>query len=200
METALTPLPCNVAELCEQLATCIAWCGGRLSSVDETDDLSTSFRSQELTSVASDLFPTSCHTEYSKLFLDAFRKFQSARKQLVELSIQPESLSNIEPRSIIAFDWRYSLFDGAATPESLGYFDDDYMPPWDTWLIPTSQSGHSADGCYLLAWVPPILAPYVERGIIVDPAESLSWCTATRDGKLELIGWGQPWPSNVARQ
>ena len=145
-----------------------------------------------------DLFPNSCHTEYSKSFLNAFRDFQSARKELVELPVKPGSL--IEPRSIIAFDWRYSLFDGAATPESLGYFDDDYMPPWDTWLIPTNQSGHSADDCYLLAWVPPVLAPYVERGVIVDPAESLSWCATTREGKLELIGWGQPWPSNVTRQ
>jgi hypothetical protein len=56
---------------------------------------------------------------------------------------------------------------GAAEYLSLGYFDVDNVPPWDTWILML--------GKYLLSWVPPRLARLVQEGLDENPEPCILW-------------------------
>ncbi len=59
------------------------------------------------------------------------------------------------------------LSDGAAEAQSLGFFDVDDVPPWDTCIALVDR--------YVLAWVPPLLLGFARRGIEVNPEECIKW-------------------------
>ena len=60
-----------------------------------------------------------------------------------------------------------TLADGAADLSSNGFFDVNYVPPWDIWV------GYS-DGI-LVSWVPPVLVDAADFGIGVNPEECIRW-------------------------
>lgn len=60
-----------------------------------------------------------------------------------------------------------NLCDGAAQVQSLGFFDVDNVPPWDTWV--------AMEGKYLLAWVPPQMLKFASAGVEVNPEECIKW-------------------------
>jgi len=91
--------------------------------------------------------------------------------------------------SLLAFRWRSSLFDGAATPLTSGFLNDDYMPPWDTWLHTLCIPDLDDDPCCLISWVPSFLTAEVDSAMFVDPARSLSWCVVSSTGALTLRRW-----------
>jgi hypothetical protein len=60
-----------------------------------------------------------------------------------------------------------NLSDGAAEYVSLGFFDVDNVPPWDTWV--------SMFGKYLISWVPPQLIRLAQEGLDVNPEQCILW-------------------------
>jgi len=67
----------------------------------------------------------------------------------------------------VAYAPEDNLSDGAAEVLSLGLFDVDNVPPWDTWIALVDR--------YVLAWVPPLLFGFARRGIEVNPEECIKW-------------------------
>lgn len=72
-----------------------------------------------------------------------------------------------------------SMSDGAASGVSAGYFDDNNMPPWDTWIMPlpllSGVSSSTWEEPGLLCWVPSWAREAVEAGIYVNPEQCLQW-------------------------
>lgn len=60
-----------------------------------------------------------------------------------------------------------NLADGAAEYASVGFFDADNTPPWDTWV--------AFSGGMLLSWVPAELIELVNKGIDVNPEGCIAW-------------------------
>lgn len=60
-----------------------------------------------------------------------------------------------------------NLADGAAEYVSLGFFDVDNVPPWDTWIVML--------GKHLVCWVPPQLIPLAQEGLDVNPEQCILW-------------------------
>jgi hypothetical protein len=60
-----------------------------------------------------------------------------------------------------------NLADGAAEYVSLGFFDVDNVPPWDTWV--------AMYGKYLISWVPARLVRLVQEGLDVNPEQCILW-------------------------
>jgi hypothetical protein len=60
-----------------------------------------------------------------------------------------------------------NLCDGAAEVASLGFFDVDNVPPWDTWVAFSNGT--------LLSWVPPSLVTLAQSGIEVNPECCILW-------------------------
>jgi hypothetical protein len=94
-------------------------------------------------------------------------------------------------RSMLVVDYSVNLFDGAATPVTHGFLNDEYFPPWDAWLSFVEYQQPESRAC-LLTWVPAWASLLVEKAIEVDPAACLSW--ARWDGDTLIIhGWGKQW-------
>ena len=60
-----------------------------------------------------------------------------------------------------------NLADGAAEYASVGFFDTDNTPPWDTWVAFSSGM--------LVSWVPGELLELVTRGIDANPEGCIAW-------------------------
>jgi hypothetical protein len=60
-----------------------------------------------------------------------------------------------------------NLACGAAEYVSLGFFDVDNVPPWDTWI--------AMSGKYLISWVPAQLFRLVQEGLDVNPEQCILW-------------------------
>ncbi|MEZ6101720.1 MAG: hypothetical protein R3E01_22530 [Pirellulaceae bacterium] len=183
----------NIAAVARQLCICFAWCGNRVTSVGKNDDIAITFRSRELATAAQRVFPESCFTNFSQQVVDRFREFTDERESLITAPLSVINAEFHRPRSLLMFKWQCSLFDGAATIASLGFLNDDYMPPWDTWLQIVETTSEEPESCVLISWVPEPIGPYVNAGIIADPAESMSWCSLSSAGRIVPHGWGQPW-------
>jgi hypothetical protein len=67
--------------------------------------------------------------------------------------------------------------DGGAALATGGYFDDDNVPPWDTWVGMFREDPESdlQTEEYLIAWVPPVFLDTVARGIEANPERCLQW-------------------------
>jgi hypothetical protein len=96
------------------------------------------------------------------------------------------------PQSLLLFRPAYSLFDGAATPASDGFINDEYFPPWDTWLTMVRWSPTGYGNLGLLTWVPHCVVARVNEAMVVDPGSCLCWVWS--DGaQLWRRDWGAPW-------
>jgi len=74
-----------------------------------------------------------------------------------------------------------SLFDGAAQVASRGFFDNDNIPAWDTWVYygaDGSGSRRDCDQTFLVSWIPRQFVPLVNDGIEVNPEGCLEWASA----------------------
>jgi hypothetical protein len=84
-----------------------------------------------------------------------------------------EIVPSLEGGRLLVYFPDRELADGAAEAESQGYLDVHNAPPWDTWVAMVDEA--SADGAYLLSWVPPEFIDLVHRGIAVNPEECIRW-------------------------
>jgi hypothetical protein len=75
--------------------------------------------------------------------------------------------SELQRGRLLLFAPDDNLADGAAEYGSLGFFDVDNVPPWDTWI--------AMFGKYLVSWVPPQLVRLVQEGLDVNPEQCILW-------------------------
>jgi hypothetical protein len=62
-----------------------------------------------------------------------------------------------------------NLACGAANYASNGFFDDNNVPAWDTWVEYADRT--------LVSWVPVILVPLVQEGIDANPEQCIQWAS-----------------------
>lgn len=81
------------------------------------------------------------------------------------------------PQAFLMVEPAYSLSDGAAYAATSGYFDENNMPPWDTWIapVPPPSGSDPSWGPALLCWLPPWARERVESAIYVNPEHCLQW-------------------------
>jgi hypothetical protein len=77
---------------------------------------------------------------------------------------------------LLAFHHDQTLSDGAAERSSLGFFDTDNQPPWDTWV--DYHPGAESSGSFLVSWVPPALVEVADRGVRSNPELCIQWLDA----------------------
>lgn len=75
-----------------------------------------------------------------------------------------------------------SIPDGAVTELSKGFYDDDDMPPWDTWLCYLYDDEILSNGkiyrCeYLVSWVPPEFIDLANIGVEKHFLDCMTWAT-----------------------
>lgn len=93
------------------------------------------------------------------------------RRALLETSRPPLPLQSSRGRILcLLHDGDTAMGEGE--PESHGFIDDAYFPPWDTWfahLLDVSSGG------ILLAWIPSEFETLVDNAIAVAATEPIGW-------------------------
>ena len=99
----------------------------------------------------------------------SFAKVVARRSQLLaaeEAFDSNRALSQESGRLLIYEPWE-NVADGASQVASLGFFDMDDAPPWDTWV-------HYSNG-RLLSWVPDELIKLAQDGIDANCVQCIQW-------------------------
>ena len=158
--------PSTIAEhvLATRLAQTVAWCKHQLTN-----------RTSDATMRSLSLRPPVLHDGID----DALCSVGSNRQYQLktDLSIEVEPGLELAGGRLICFFPDANLSDGAAEPESDGYFDALNIPGWETWVT-FADDPKPADNWskrYLVAYVPPDLLELARRGIIVNPEECIGW-------------------------
>lgn len=98
-----------------------------------------------------------------------------------QLSSTVSGTTDLPQGRLLLFYPDATLSDGAADAETNGYFDEDNIPPWDTWVAYFEESRSDVSfGAYILCWVPRALVELVDGGIEVNPEECIQWLTASK--------------------
>jgi hypothetical protein len=108
-----------------------------------------------------------------------------ARSQILRDSGRHSESQSSEPRGgrLLLYAPQDNLACGAAECLSLGFFDVDNVPPWDTWILVL--------GKYLVSWVPPQLVRLVQEGLDVNPEQCILWAndpSRSRERIGEVLG------------
>jgi hypothetical protein len=99
----------------------------------------------------------------------SFAKVVALRSQLLAAAgaFDPNIvLSQKSGRLLIYEPWE-NVSDGASQVASLGFFDPNDAPPWDTWI-------HYGDG-RLVCWVPKLLIKLAQDGIDANCVQCIQW-------------------------
>ena len=166
------------AILARRLNQTIAWTNHLLTLGNTGPDLRT-----------RETCPQILHEGYDDVICDlgTTRRF---RLQELEIECNDETPSLHNGR-LLCFFPDANLTDGAAEPETDGFFDIYNNPPWDTWVgyFIDNDDRQTYDRCYVLCYVPSQLISIVERGIIVNPEECIRWLGDTNvTMKQRLLG------------
>jgi len=159
--------------------------------VDRTEEMAPRFRSHELEGNARKAFPESCHSHFSHGMLQQLDELHAKRKLIAKDQKRHSQESLDESGRLLLVNWRDSLFDGACSPITHDFLDDDCMPGWDTWVRIVSLD-ESQDAHGLVCWIPSELVPWVNDAILIDAAQCMSWIKQDNKGMLIGVGWGKP--------
>jgi hypothetical protein len=159
--------------------------------LNSTGNTASTFRSPELEANARKTFPESCHSQYSHAMLQQLDELHAKRKLIIKNRKAHSQDTLDESGRLLMVNWRESLFDGACSPITHGFLDDDCMPGWDTWLrIASLDDSQDAHG--LVCWIPTELVPLVNDAILIDAARCMSWLKQDSKDLLTAVGWGKP--------
>jgi hypothetical protein len=159
------------------------------------DVTAASYRSDALAESTQRVLPQSCHTPFSAGMAEAFCQYLAKKVAIIREHKVARKVETcvLDPLSLLLVRWRDSLFDGACTPLTHGYIDEDGIPGWDTWVAIVSLE-REQDGHAMLCWVPPELCREVDSAVAIDAASSMSWLAFDRHSMRPfIVGWGQPW-------
>jgi hypothetical protein len=149
------------------------------------------FRSPELEGLSGQAFPESCHSRFSPEMLQKLDQLHTWREVLIRDQATRDAVVTDTGGQLLVVNWRESLFDGACSPITNGFLDDDCMPGWDTWVrVVSLDESHLNHG--LVCWIPCELVRDVNDAMLIDPAKCMSWLRPDTRGTLHIVGWGKP--------
>ena len=96
-------------------------------------------------------------------------------------AVRGATSDSIAPGRLLAYYPDAQLSDGVPGLETMGFFDGENAPPWDTWiaLLRHDVASTLTDGNgyeeFLVAWVPNELVELADRGISADTVDSIAW-------------------------
>ena len=82
---------------------------------------------------------------------------------------------------LLGFEIDACFFDGVAPAETEGFFDDEDLPPWDTWVAFDLRSGR------LVSWVPDALVDLADKGVKVHFADAYAWMSPQQIEELRGV-------------
>lgn len=88
------------------------------------------------------------------------------------------SVEDLRGGRLLAYFPDANLCDGVAESVSQGFFDENNIPPRDTWVWMAEEQPNITDditGSFLIAWVPPAFMELANAGIFVNPEGCMLW-------------------------
>jgi hypothetical protein len=73
---------------------------------------------------------------------------------------------------LLLYEPMETVTDGAAAASSLGFFDLEDAPPWDTWFLYSEGT--------IFSWVPDSMIQYAQAGIDANPVDCIHWAPWSR--------------------
>jgi len=150
-----------------RLAQTIFWCAPRADKVNPATSLRTAeLRPRLLEESRSSAVDTVAH----------------ARELFGGVDIRTTIPTALGGGRLLVYFPNYDLACGAAEQETVGFFDINNVPPWDTWVAyfqDEQQNIDSFDTEYLIAWVPPEFLRLANEGIAVNPEQCILWLSDT---------------------
>ncbi|GMU58081.1 MAG: hypothetical protein AMXMBFR33_72270 [Candidatus Xenobia bacterium] len=101
---------------------------------------------------------------------ETVRNVASNRHIALRRDVPPAS--GLEGGRLLLYFPDQNLFDGAARVSTDGFFDDDNVPPWDTWVDFLPNLG--LQEC-LVVWIAPEMLELAEVGLAVNPECCIQW-------------------------
>ncbi len=144
----------GIDEFLASLGETIVWCNSSLN----VDDPQGSLRSSEL-------LPPVLAPDPGSSVSDVLQ----ARSFALRLG-RTRPASSLEGGFLLCYEPDQNLADGAAAFSSKGYFDDDNVPPWDTWIAYATEQGRHG---FLVSWVPPAFKKLADEGLVVNPEQCI---------------------------
>lgn len=113
------------------------------------------------------------------------RAIADARHGVVETLVARRRA--LSPRAVAGADGRLLSFivegcfsDRVAETETEGFFDENDLPPWDTWVAFIRESGT------LVSWAPPSFVATVEKAIRTHLVDAYAWLTDDAIAELRV--------------
>jgi len=175
----LVPLPDLVEPVTDEcrrflhrLAETFAWCETRVE-----DEREYAFRSPALA------VPRGWHGVRAAAVEDvAKRRAAILAAEGWPMGVQARTLQR---GRLLMFEPTATLSDGAASVVSNGFFDDDNVPAWDTWVHFVGARSAS----FLVCWIPEWFLETADGGIQVNPERCIVWAQdRLSDPFLEELG------------
>jgi hypothetical protein len=92
------------------------------------------------------------------------------RKRLEALGYSAPTLGR--QGRLLLYEPDTNLSDGAAKVETYGFFDEENVPPWDTWV---AYMVEVSERDFLACWIPQHYVSLAAAGIAVNPEQCLAW-------------------------
>ena len=150
------------------------WCQPRLTS---GSDVSTRFRSESLR--PSDVTLRGAYLrglsreEITAARVRSVENLVDRRRKL--LSASPGSAAAVGARgrgAVLAFDPEACFFDGVVRAETENFFDENDLPPWDTWIFYGAVDNIDP---VLLSWIPEPCMSWADRAVAVHMCNAYRW-------------------------
>jgi hypothetical protein len=88
----------------------------------------------------------------------------------------PEAFRTLEGgRLLLCTSVTESIPDGAVSAMSKGFYDEDDLPPWDTWICYADDLNPE----YLISWVPPEWIEIARHGVESHFLDCMKWADMT---------------------
>src|SRR5688572_26239133 len=108
--------------------------------------------------------------------------FSVVRNRALHLFSNPperfDQFNELDRGKLLVYFPDANLCCGAAQDDSLGFFDLENTPPWDTWIalgVDRKVGKASPYRTYLVSWVPPELVAIADAGIRANPERCIRW-------------------------
>jgi hypothetical protein len=111
---------------------------------------------------------------YLESFIGIFKRQLAFKKALSDKLTH----NDIYKGKILVVEYGENIPDGAAEPETDGFFDEWDIPPIDTWFY---NDYSVARGGILLAWIPERFVELADKAIEVQVLNILNWFEKPRD-------------------
>jgi len=152
------------------LSETVAWCLSRSLQHDRLRsselDPSASIKVPPLDELSIGVWLEKKRESY-QLAVDAINANRSSLVRDMDIKVSDPAVAESKGR-VLLYEPLETVTDGASESSSLGIFDIEDAPPWDTWFL---YSGNS-----IFSWVPEAMVQNAQAGIDANPVDCIHWC------------------------